>query len=188
MNIFYIHGFNSGTKLERLELLTDLLGTKVKGLAYDSASTFEENLQALEVMINPEEYNIFIGTSLGAYYAQYLAEATDSMSVLINPSLHPQETLKKYFGTNINYATGEQYELTSKVVDSYDYRPSFSTETLCILASGDEVLDSFKTQEQLENLCEVIMVNGGEHSFSQYEEVADDIFRFINTPILDDDD
>ena len=186
MNIYYIHGFNSGTKLERLELLTDLLGTKVKGLAYDSAGTFEENLEALEVMIDPEAYNIFIGTSLGAYYAQHLAEATDSMSVLINPSLHPQETLKNYFGTNVNYATGEKYELTSEIVESYDYVPSFSTETLCILASGDEVLDSFKTQVELENLCEVLMVNGGMHSFDQYDEVADDIDNFIKTPTLDD--
>jgi len=184
-NIYYIHGFNSGTKLERLELLTNLLDTKVKGLAYDSGASFDENIEALETVIDPDARNIFIGTSLGAYYAQYLAEKYSDMSVLINPSLHPQDTLKKYFGTNVNYTTSETYELTSEIVDSYTFTPEFYTNTLCILASGDEVLDSFQTEKELENLCEVIMVNGGEHSFNQYEEVAEDIINFISTPTLD---
>ena len=58
-----------------------------------------------------------IGSSLGGYYATYLAEryaAANVRAVLINPTTGPAADLRPYFGPQRNLYTGEPYELTEE--------------------------------------------------------------------------
>ena len=60
---------------------------------------------------------MFIGASLGGYYAQYLGRKFNAKIVLINPALNPAETLSNYIGENANYYTKETYILTPKNIE-----------------------------------------------------------------------
>ena len=48
---------------------------------------------------------LFIGSSLGGFYASYFAEKFDSKAVLINPASNPYLGMKMYLGKNTNYST-----------------------------------------------------------------------------------
>src|SRR5438270_13973343 len=54
----------------------------------------------------------FVGSSLGGYYATYLAERHDAKAVLTNPAIEPHVGLRAYLGPQKNLHTGAPYELT----------------------------------------------------------------------------
>ena len=54
----------------------------------------------------------FVGSSLGGFYATWLAERYDAKAVMINPSVRPFTDLERYLGPQRNLYTGEEYELT----------------------------------------------------------------------------
>ena len=67
---------------------------------------------------------IFIGHSLGGFWARHLAKTFGASSlVLINPALHPWDSLQPYIGPNRNSCTGGAFELaTNDVAAHYVYR------------------------------------------------------------------
>src|SRR5260370_25427690 len=54
----------------------------------------------------------FVGSSLGGFYATYLAEHYAAKAVLINPAIRPAKSLASYLGPQRNTVSGETYELT----------------------------------------------------------------------------
>ena len=53
-----------------------------------------------------------IGSSLGGFYATWLAEKYGARAVLINPAIRPHEDLRPFLGRQRNLYTGEEYEVT----------------------------------------------------------------------------
>jgi predicted esterase YcpF (UPF0227 family) len=51
-----------------------------------------------------------IGSSLGGYYATWLAERSGCRAVLLNPAIRPQHDLARYLGVHTVYGSGEQIE------------------------------------------------------------------------------
>ena len=180
--IYYIHGFNSSIKKEKLALLSRTLRETVQGLAYDSSLPLEVNLKSLRDQAS--NATCFIGTSLGGYYAQILGTESSTQTILINPAIHPMETLLQCIGENSNYVSGRTYDLSSEVVDSYNQNLLFTTETLVIVSLGDEVIDNNRTVNELSNKCQLEVLEGGSHSFDQYDEVKDTMITFMGTPTL----
>ena len=94
----------------------------------------------------------FAGSSLGGYYATYLAEKYDSTAVLINPSVKPYETLKPYLGENKFYFEDGCWDfseihieqLRAIDVDSL----SDSQRYMVLLQTGDEVLDYSEAEKK----------------------------------------
>ncbi|HWV88437.1 MAG TPA: YqiA/YcfP family alpha/beta fold hydrolase, partial [Burkholderiales bacterium] len=72
-------------------------------LAHDAISTVERTLKPGDCLI---------GSSLGGFYATYLAEKLSLKAVLINPAIDPHVGLRAYLGAQKNLHTGEPYELT----------------------------------------------------------------------------
>ena len=86
-----------------------------------------------------------IGSSLGGYYATWLAEQYDCRAVLINPAVRPYDFFEEYLGFNTNYYTAEQYELTMDHIEQLREieveQISNPDRYLMMLQTGDEVLD-----------------------------------------------
>ena len=85
-----------------------------------------------------------IGSSLGGFYATYLAEKLSLKAVLINPAIDPHVGLRAYLGPQKNLHTGEPYELTEAHLREWEklYVPRITPQRyLLIVETGDEVLD-----------------------------------------------
>ena len=118
---------------------------------------------------------MLIGSSLGGYYAQYLAHRFKLKTVLINPALMPLTTLSDYLGENTNFYTGEKYTLTQAHLDallSLDIPDPCITPvpTLLLLDKGDEILDYRVAVARYQNCAEIVMFNGGDHQFQHMTE------------------
>lgn len=183
----YLHGFNSAfdpnhEKVRHLERI----GT-VTGITYDTSKTFNEIYdflidQALQYDLTEV---VFVGTSLGGFWAANLAQYFGTPSVLINPCYDPTNMLTKYIGMHTNYQTGEQTDFSNAARESYIginiQNLNFVYRPLLIVDLADDVIDSNKTIELLsDGMAETVQWTGGSHRFEHMEHSLDHINSYVN--------
>lgn len=108
---------------------------------------------------------MFIGSSLGGFWAQYLAPEFGAHLVLINPSLRPDETLARHVGRFQNIATGAETVLTLddvRALRAYRVEPcNPRVPTLTLLDAQDEVLDYRIAAAAMRGCGKTIVYPGG---------------------------
>lgn len=123
----------------------------------------------------------FIGSSLGGYYATWLAERYGARGVLINPAVRPFEQLDAYVGTQRNLYTGEQWELTrAHFEDLARFRVARITRPdryFLLVRSGDELLDWREAVGHYGGARQFVAA-GGTHGWEDIEPELPSILRF----------
>jgi hypothetical protein len=122
----------------------------------------------------------YIGSSLGGFYATYLAEKHGARAVLINPAIEPHVGLRAYLGPQKNLHTGEPYELTEAHLGEWQklYVPRITPQRyLLLVETGDEVLDYRKAVERYAGAAQVV-VQGGDHSLQSFPRHLPRILEF----------
>ena len=128
----------------------------------------------------------FIGSSLGGFYATYLAEKHGLKAALINPAIDPQVGLRAYLGRQQNLHTGEHYELTEAHLREWEklYVPRITPQRyLLIVETGDEVLDFRKAVARYAGAQQVV-VSGGDHSLKSFPQHLPRILEFSRAAAL----
>src|ERR1041384_5503648 len=161
--IIYLHGFNSSARSHKAQVLARYLEERGLGNEYACPDLPPHPADALRV-IERQPAACFVGSSLGGFYATYLAEKHGARAVLINPAIDPQVGLRAYLGPQQNLHTGEPYELTEAHLHEWEklYVPRITPRRyLLIVETGDEVLDYRKALERYAG-AEQIAVQGGD--------------------------
>ena len=101
--IVYFHGYGSSPKSDKVDRIKSILpDSEVYAfpidINHDVASPELEDAITFAMMNNfyTESETIFIGTSLGAWWAAKMADKFGVRSVLINPCYDPVSSLEKY--------------------------------------------------------------------------------------------
>jgi predicted esterase YcpF (UPF0227 family) len=128
----------------------------------------------------------FIGSSLGGFYATYLAEKHGLHAVLINPAIDPHVGLRAYLGPQRNLHTGEPYELTEAHLREWEklYVPRITPQRyLLIVETGDEVLDYRQAVARYAG-AEQLVISGGDHSLKTFPQHLPRILEFSRATAL----
>jgi len=122
-----------------------------------------------------------VGSSLGGFYATWLAEKYRCPAVLVNPAVRPHELLQKYLGENTNYYTDEKWVLDQGHIEQfrqlYIEKISDPLRYLLMLQTGDQTLDYRDALEHYAD-CPAIVEQGGSHEFSDFDRYLDKILAF----------
>ena len=113
MKIVYLHGFGSqGVSAKSAQLRAafgdDHVVSPNLPVDPDQVKKIIDHI----VMSNQDWPLVFVGTSMGGFYAKWAAHHYDCPAVVANPAVHPSKTLYQFLGTNTNHATGAKFELT----------------------------------------------------------------------------
>jgi len=123
----------------------------------------------------------FVGSSLGGFYATYLAERYGAKAAIINPAIRPTRSLASYLGPQRNTATGETYVLTREhfvELESLNVeRVTDPRRYLLLLQSGDELLDWQEAVAFYAGAWQSVQ-GGGDHAFQHFETQIAPILRF----------
>jgi len=190
--LLYLHGFNSSPQSYKAELISDFFKDKKCSdllICPQIPSVPEEAKHYLEKLVE-ETLNhhplSFVGSSLGGYYATYLAEKYGGSVVLINPSVQPYETLKAFLGENKFYFEDGCWEFEEKHIQQLkDLNVAEITKIeryLVLLQTGDETLDYTEAELKYKN-SRCIIEQGCDHSFVGLERYLDQIMEFSNIDI-----
>lgn len=185
--LLYLHGFNSSPQSLKARQITQYLQEKGRldslicpqiPAVPDEARLFLDRL--VEDALVDHQLN-FAGSSLGGYYATYLAEKYSGSAVLINPSVKPYETLKAYLGENKFYYDDGCWDFNEAHIQQLKVMDVDSiTEAdryLVLLQTGDETLD-YREAELKYKKAQCIIEQGGDHGFSGFQRYIEKIMHF----------
>ncbi len=119
-----------------------------------------------------------IGNSMGGFFATYLVETYGHRAVLVNPTVG----LHYYLGINSNYHSGKEWLFEPHYVEEYHRWDCLNIGNKhcyhVLLQAGDEGLD-YRHAELRYRGCSVSVEDGGDHSFTNFGDHLDDIYRFL---------
>jgi predicted esterase YcpF (UPF0227 family) len=176
--LLYIHGFGSCGTGNKSTALRNYFGDEVL-IAPDLPYNPDEAVALLEDTIRSSGVSLLVGSSLGGFYATFLAERFGLQAVLINPSVHPYETLASYVGINRRFCDDAPFEWKSEYLDTLRrlvVAPR-KGDYLVLLQSGDEVLD-YRIARRYYEKHRVVVEYGGNHRFENIEDYLCMIARF----------
>jgi predicted esterase YcpF (UPF0227 family) len=122
-----------------------------------------------------------VGSSLGAYYATWLAEQYGVRAAVVNPAIRPYEQLAPFLGQQANLHTGERWELTRAHFDDLArYRVERITRPgryFLLMRSGDELIDWRAAVAHYAGAWQFV-AGGGTHGWEDFETELPSVVRF----------
>jgi predicted esterase YcpF (UPF0227 family) len=125
--ILYLHGFRSSPASLKARLLADYFAAQGRTAEFICPQLPASPAQAIALAQrlidqhldqNVDQSSIeklsLIGSSLGGFYATYLAEKNNCKAVLINPAVTPPRELEKYVGVTTAYHSDEVFEFKAE--------------------------------------------------------------------------
>jgi predicted esterase YcpF (UPF0227 family) len=189
--VVYLHGLNSAGSSAKAtwlrEHLPDVTVLSPTYAAHDGTAApavLRQFITQARTARPGDPRLVLVGSSLGGFWAQYLAARLGAGMVLINPALLPDESLARFCGPQRNEATGEVYVLTSEQVRAMARcrlsRCDPHVPTLVLLDAADEVID-YRVAESFYRGCgTTIVYPGGSHRFNHLPEALPAIRRLYD--------
>ena len=184
--IVYLHGFNSSPASGKARQLGEhmaAIGRQADYYCPALPNSPREAIALIEAELarrRPATVTL-VGSSLGGFYATYLAEKHDWKAVLVNPAVHAHKLLRAALGPQTNWHTGEQWELTEAhlaELAALDVERITRPERYLLLAqTGDEVLDYRDAVAYYAGATQIIE-DGGDHGFAGFERHYQTILDF----------
>ncbi|MBC3882988.1 esterase [Undibacterium sp. LX40W] len=186
--ILYLHGFRSSPSSLKARLLTahfEDLGRGEEFLCPQLPASPKAAIELAQSLVAgvPEKELSIIGSSLGGFYATYLAEKLGCKAVLLNPAVKPPRDLANYVGVTTAYHSDEPFEfkqeyipeLLSLVVPSI----SLPLRYFLIAATGDEVLDWQEMAGHYRGVKQRI-IEGSDHGISEFADYIEEVVAFCD--------
>jgi predicted esterase YcpF (UPF0227 family) len=164
MKIMYFPGFGGN---KNSETYREILGKykDSKFIVYNNINAEDAFLQIQNQIQNCLSGNLLlIGQSLGGFWAEHFAIKYDFNSILINPSIQPEESLKKYDLFDDDLDSFKKFKL----------QEISKKRTSIILSKNDTVVNPKPVLEKYKSLADFRYVEGG-HKLSEFETLFDEI-------------
>lgn len=185
MTTLYLHGFCASPKSNKAELLRR--AHEARGIPFIAPALHAGPRAAMEIIWNsikgvPRSRLAVIGSSLGGYYATWVAEQLDIPAVLINPAVYPQKVIAENLGFHKVPGTDITLEVLPEHIRELD---EISVRTLrhpekylTVLGDADEVLDWRQGRDFYAATHEWI-IPGENHRLSNFQAYLPRIMEFI---------
>lgn len=183
--LIYIHGFNSSSQSGKAREFITWMRERGLGEACicpDLPDRPAAAIQLLENLIAQSQGPAkLIGSSLGGFYATYLAEKHGLKAVLVNPCVNCHEKLAEYAGQTLkNWHTAAEYLFTDAHVEELQALLTPQREQgqyLLLVETGDDVLD-YREAVAAYPQARQIVLEGGDHGFTRFADYLPTILEF----------
>jgi uncharacterized protein len=187
--ILYLHGFRSSPNSKKAQQVQAALAQRGLQARFVCPQLPASPRVAAELIssiastasCNATEQFAVIGSSLGGYYATWLAERLGCRAVLLNPAIRPFDDLRTHLGRQPVFFSDA----------SIDMRPEYLDELLAldtpaitqpqryflVAATGDEVID-YRTMVGKYQGARQLVIDGSDHQITGFEQHVDAVLAF----------
>jgi predicted esterase YcpF (UPF0227 family) len=184
--ILYLHGFRSSPRSFKARTLAERMTALGRAGEWCCPELPVSPLEAIALVeqavagLPPAEVSV-IGSSLGGYYATWLAERHGYRAVLLNPAVDPGRDLAQYLGTQALWHGGGSIVVEPRHLDEFRALAVASItrpERYYLIAStGDEVLD-YRDMLKFYAGVNTTLIEGSDHGISDFAAYRDRALAF----------
>ena len=186
-HLLYLHGFRSSPQSTKARMAAQAVARRHPDVLFWCPQLPPSPREAMALVAAgiagwPGGRMAVIGSSLGGYYASWVAGRKRCASVLLNPAVHPARDLVQYIGEQSSWHQPEDHfwfrEEYIAELQALDLRASAPAgRELLVAAQGDEVLD-WREMVARYPQAEQIVLEGSDHALSGFEALLDRVLGF----------
>lgn len=187
-HLLYLHGFRSSPRSTKAQLVRQRVETRhpevtlwCPQLPPSPKAAMQEVMQGIAGW--PREHMAVIGSSLGGFYATWVAEQTGCRAALLNPAVEAARDLAQYVGEHRSWHDPEEM---------FFFRPEYVAELhslhcpaitrpqryYALIAKGDEVLDWREMTGRYPG-AQIHLLEGSDHAISEFADYLDEVLAFV---------
>lgn len=183
-HLLYLHGFRSSPRSTKAQLVQQHVAQHYPGVTLWCPQLPPSPRQAMDEVMRgiaawPREHMAVIGSSLGGYYATWIAEQTGCRAVLINPAVFAARDLATQIGVHPSWhEPTETFEFKAVYVDELR---ALAVPTItrperyyALIAKGDEVLDWREMSAHYPG-TRGRLLEGSDHAVSEFPAYLDEV-------------
>lgn len=184
--ILYLHGFRSSPQSYKARHMAERMQALGRSAEFYCPQLPASPAQAIRLALDivaecdPAQLSV-IGSSLGGFYATWLAERLGCRAVLLNPAVQPPRDLESYVGVTTQYHSDEPFEFKHEYIDELRAltvaRITQPQRYFLIAATGDEVLDWRDMVAHYPGAQQTV-IQGDDHGISSFAAHADAVLAF----------
>jgi predicted esterase YcpF (UPF0227 family) len=192
--LLYLHGFRSSPRSFKARVVGARMAALGRANELILPHLPASPRAAMELVANltdryPGEQLSIIGSSLGGFYATWLAERRGCRAVLINPAVDPLQDLDKHVGVTTEYHSDAPFEFRREYIDELRAlkvdRITRPERYFLLAASGDEVLDYRDMVAHYAGARQHV-IDGSDHAIAEFEQYVDEVLAFCLQPAVSD--
>ena len=184
--ILYLHGFRSSPDSFKARLVARKMAAlgRLPELVCPQLPASPREAMALALALigdTPADRLAIVGSSLGGYYATWLAEQFGCRAVLLNPAVSPLNELERHVGVTTAWHSDQPFEFKRAYIDELRAlkvaRITRLERYFLIAASGDEVLD-YRTMLAHYAGARQHVIDGSDHALADFADHVDAVLAF----------
>lgn len=188
-HLLYLHGFRSSPQSTKARTMAQYVQSRQPQVTWLCPQLPPSPQGAMDMVMHavrdwPGDSMAVIGSSLGGYYATWVAHHKRCKAVLLNPAVWPDHSLEQYIGEQTSWHNPEE---------AFFFKPEYIQELralalheqpapapqLGIFAKGDEVLDWRQMVARYPE-AEQLILDGGDHALSDFDSHLSRILDFLD--------
>lgn len=188
--ILYLHGFRSSPDSFKSRLMAQAMAERGRQAdwccpqlpASPKAAAELAHQQARRLLDGlPAHHLTVVGSSLGGYYATWLAEQLGCRAVLLNPAVHAARDLATQVGEHTMYHSAAPFVFLPEYVQELQAldvpRLTQPQRYFLVAATGDEVLDWREMRDRFGG-CRQRIIDGSDHGLSDFAHWMPEVLEF----------
>ncbi len=184
--LLYLHGFRSSPRSFKARVVQDRLEQAGLGERLICPQLPASPKAAMDLALELAERHApgnlsIVGSSLGGFYATWLAERLGVRAAVINPSVDPTRNLSKHIGVTTAWHSDEPFEFRQEYVDELvALRTAHITRPeryFLLAATGDEVLDYRDMVAHYAGARQHV-IEGSNHAIPEFAQYVDEVLAF----------
>ena len=195
-HLLYLHGFRSSPQSAKAQQVARRVAQRHPQVVWCCPQLPPSPREAAHTIRDlvagwPRQNMAVIGSSLGGFYARWLALQTGCRAALLNPAAFPQRDLARHIGEHSAWHdpaqrfyfepafVAELAQLADDILRLRHQAPATPDTLYAIVSRDDEVLD----WREMLGFCdggEVKLLPGGDHAISDFDDHIDGLFTFLN--------
>lgn len=188
-HLLYLHGFRSSPRSTKAQLVRQRIEAQYPQVTLWSPQLPPSPREAMALVTQgiagwPRKRMAVVGSSLGGFYATWVAEQTGCRAALLNPAVDPARDLAKYIGEQTSWHDPQE---------RFFFRPEFVDELralsvqaithperyFALIAKGDEVLDWREMTSRYPG-THLRLLEGSDHAISEFADYLDEVLAFLD--------
>jgi hypothetical protein len=191
-HILYLHGFRSSPRSYKARVVHGRMAALGRAHELICPQLPASPKAAMDLVLTlagryadkgPDQIAV-IGSSLGGFYATWLAERFGCRAALVNPAVDPLKDLDKHVGVTTAWHSDEPFEFKRAYMDELAAlkvdRITRPERYFLLAATGDEVLDYRDMVAHYAGAHQHV-IEGSDHAVSEFAHYVDEVLAFCMT-------